>query len=119
MKKLFVALFVTAMAPLAYGQYGTAATPEAAKTPPAAAAGNASDQSALTSQSVSGQNAAKVLGPRNCLRETGSHIVRKDKDTCVNATGQAYGETAIERTGTYDTGEALEKLSPAVQVRGR
>ena len=115
MKKLFVALAVAAMAPLAYAQYTAPATPEASKspTPPAA---SASDQSALTSEGAE-QNTKKLLGERNCLRETGSNIVRKDKDSCVNATGQSYGETAIERTGTYNTGVALERLSPAIQVR--
>jgi hypothetical protein len=85
---------------------------DAATASPAAPA----DQSALTTQA--GSEAAKVksiLGDRNCVRETGSHIVRKD--TCVNATGQSYGETAIDRTGTYDPGVALERLSPQIQVR--
>ena len=119
MKKLLFALFVMAVAPLAYGQYAAPAAPADAKdaaAAPAAPAAAATDQSALTTQA--GSEAAKVksvLGERNCMRETGSNIVRKG--TCVNATGQAYGQSAIERTGTYDTGVALQRLSPAIQVR--
>ena len=118
MKKLFVALFVMAMAPIAYGQYAAPPTPEAAKEPAAATAGTAADQKALTTQANSEAATVKnLLGERNCIQETGSHIVRKG--TCVNTTGQAYGQTAIERTGTYNTGVALERLSPAIQVQGR
>jgi len=116
MKKLVAALFLVAMAPLVYGQYTAPATPEVSKNPAPASAGAPSDQNALTTQAGSEQKTVKnILGERNCLRETGSNIVRKG--TCVNATGQAYGQTAIERTGTYDTGTALERLSPAIQVR--
>ena len=115
MKKLFVALAIAAIGPLAYAQYTAPATPEASKSPTPAAAG-ASDQNALTSQAAD-QNTKRLLGERNCVRETGTNIVRKDKDSCVNTMGQAYGETAIERTGTYNTGVALERLSPAIQVR--
>jgi hypothetical protein len=115
MKKLLFAVLVTAMAPLAYGQYTAPASPEA-KEPAAAAAAAAGDKNALTTQANT--EAAKVkalLGDRNCVRETGSNIVRKG---CVNATGQAYDQTPIGWTGTYNTGVALERLSPAVTVRG-
>jgi hypothetical protein len=116
MKKLLFALLVTAIAPLAYAQYTAPATPEAAKEP-TPAAGAAADKNALATQANSDASSTKaILGDRNCLRETGSNIVRKGN--CVNATGQAYGQTAIERTGTYDTGVALERMSPAISVRG-
>ncbi|HET7097557.1 MAG TPA: hypothetical protein VFJ68_09215 [Casimicrobiaceae bacterium] len=122
MKKLLIAMCVAAIAPLAYGQYTAPATPEAAKAPPATGAApdqsaTAADQGALTSKGASESNAKRILGERNCVQHTGSNIVRKDKDTCLNVTGQAYGETAIERTGTFDTGVALERLSPSIQVR--
>ena len=118
MKKLLFVLLATAMAPLAYGEYGAPATPETPKDAATAPAARAADQNALTTQG--GSEAAQVkglLGERNCVQETGSHIVRKG--ACVNATGQSYGQTAIERTGTYNTGVALERLSPSIQVQGR
>jgi hypothetical protein len=114
MRKILFALCVTAMVPLAYGQWTTPGSTDATKEPAAAAAG---EKNALTTApNADATNAKQLLGERNCLRETGSNIVRKDK--CVVATGQAYGGTAIERTGTYDTGTALDRLSPAVNVRG-
>ena len=114
MRKLLFALCVTAMVPLAYGQWTAPGTTDGTKEPQAA---TTSDKNALTTlPNAEAADVKKVLGDRNCLRETGSNIVRKGN--CVNATGQAYGGTAIERTGTYDTGTALERLSPAVTIRG-
>jgi nucleoid-associated protein YgaU len=114
MKKLLIALCVAAMAPVAYGQYAAPAAPAAPKD--AATATASADPNALTAQpATEGAKVKSLLGERNCVQETGSHIVRKG--TCVNATGQAYGQTAIERTGTYNTGVALERLSPSIQVQ--
>jgi hypothetical protein len=59
---------------------------------------------------------------RNCLRETGSHIVRSDKDkakgksACINATGRSYTKEDIDRTGTTDLADALRHLDPAVHI---
>ena len=77
------------------------------------------EKSALAAPSTANSDVAKeVLGRRNCLAETGSHIVRKD--ACINATGRGYGRTAIDRTSTLgNTAEALEQLDPAVQIRVR
>ena len=118
MKRFLLAMFVTAIATLAYGQYAAPAAPAPAKDAAAAPAAAPADQPALTAHA--GSEAAQVktlLGERNCVRETGSHIVRKG--TCVNATGQSYGQTAIERTGTFNTGVALDRLTPSIQVQGR
>jgi len=115
MKKLLLAMVAMAIAPFACAE---ATAPASAKEAMAPAATAAEQQSALTTQAAPGGGQVKtLLGERNCVQETGSHIVRKDK--CVNATGQAYGQTAINRTGTYDAGVALERLSPAIQVQGR
>jgi len=54
---------------------------------------------------------------RNCLRETGSHIVNKgNKKTCINANGKSFSRADIERTGTTDLADALRRLDPAITV---
>jgi hypothetical protein len=117
MKKLLFAFLVTA--PLAYGQSTAPAIPDTAKDAKDAASTSsaaATDKSALTNQAASDAGRAKaILGERNCLRETGSMIVRHDK--CVNATGQSFNQADIDRTGTYDAATALERMSPQVQIR--
>jgi len=113
MKRFLFALFAFAIAPVGYAE--DAAPAAAAATKDAVVATPAADQSALTTRTgTEAERAKALLGERNCVRETGSHIVRKD--SCVNATGRSYGQTAIERTGTYSTGVALERLDPAVRV---
>jgi hypothetical protein len=113
MKKIVVVLLATAIAPFAYAQSAAPAAPAESKD--AASAPAAVGQSALTAQaSPEAARVKALLGERNCLRETGSRIVRKDG--CVNATGRSYGQTAIERTGTYDPGLALERLDPAIRI---
>ena len=113
MRKLLLAMCITVMVPVAYAQWTAPGTTEP-PTAPAPTSDKSAEKNALTTQ-PNGE-VKQLLGYRNCVSETGSNIVRKDK--CVNATGQAYGGTAIERTGTYDTGTALERLSPAVTIRG-
>lgn len=55
---------------------------------------------------------------RNCLRETGSHIVKKDEKACVDsANGQSYTREDLDRTGTNDVADALRHLDPSVTVR--
>jgi Ni/Co efflux regulator RcnB len=52
---------------------------------------------------------------RKCMRETGSHIVRKDKRACVNAPGDSYSREDIDRTGARDVADALRLLDPSVR----
>jgi hypothetical protein len=54
---------------------------------------------------------------RNCIRYTGSHISRREKDKCTGAVGRSYDREDIERTGATDIGQALERLDPSVSVR--
>jgi len=105
MAKFPLALVLAATVTVAYGQ--STAQPSAENT---------AEKSALTAQSTASPDAAnEILGRRNCLAETGSHIIRKD--SCV-AIGRGYGRTAIERTSTLsNTGSALEQLDPAIQIR--
>lgn len=70
----------------------------------------------LTTASAADSRAVKAaLSARNCMAATGTHIIRKD--ACVNAAGRSYDRSDIERTGTLNTGEALERLDPSVNTR--
>jgi hypothetical protein len=106
MHKLSLAFFLAAAVTAAYAQNTVPASTDA-------------DKSTVTAQSTVNSDATKeLLGRRNCLAETGSHIVRKDG--CVNAAGRGYGRTAIDHTSTLgNTAEALEQLDTAVQIRVR
>ena len=108
MHKLTLALFLAAAASATYAQNPVQSTAQPAVD---------AEKSDLIAQSSAAPDAAKeILGRRNCLAETGSHIVRKDN--CINATGRGYGRTAIDRTSTVgNTAEALRQLDPAIQIR--
>ena len=53
---------------------------------------------------------------RNCLKHTGSRVIRADSKgrKCANATGRSYTREDIDRTGAIDLRDALRKLDPAV-----
>jgi hypothetical protein len=108
MSKLPLALFLAATVTVAYGQNTAQPSADVDKSAP--------DKSALSAQgAASPDTATEILGRRNCLAETGSHIIRKD--SCA-AIGRGYGRTAIDRTTTLsNTGSALEQLDTAVQIR--
>ena len=55
----------------------------------------------------------------HCLRETGTRIVHKDKNACVNAAGKSYSNDDIRRTGATDIGDALQLLDPSITVHHR
>lgn len=51
---------------------------------------------------------------RICLRETGSRIKRKDKDSCLPLAGRSYSKEDLDSTGAATVGEALSRLDPAI-----
>jgi hypothetical protein len=57
------------------------------------------------------------LSDNHCLRETGTRIRSKDKNRCNYSAGRSYSREEIERTGSIDIGQALERLDPSVSVR--
>lgn len=58
---------------------------------------------------------------RFCIQETGSRIVasrnarsNSERKECVNAGGRVYTREDIERTGSTNLKEALQRLDPSV-----
>ena len=56
-------------------------------------------------------------GDRQCIRDTGSLIPAKPGQ-CLPVAGRSYSKQEIDATGETRLGPALEKLDPAVTVRG-
>ena len=80
------------------------ATPQAADVAPAQASANQDKVD------------AKKDEDRNCLKHTGSRLIRADSKgrKCADATGRSYSKEDIDRTGATDLRDALRRLDPAV-----
>jgi hypothetical protein len=61
--------------------------------------------------------ADKDLNERNCIRQTGSHIVFKHGRLCNGQIGSAYTGADIDRTAAFTIADALQSLDSAVQIR--
>lgn len=59
---------------------------------------------------------APAIDNRNCLKDTGSMIQRKDGCTANGANSQSFDQDDIRRTGATSNGEALRQLVPAATV---
>lgn len=82
-----------------------AAPPEAAVAAPASAAADAQTEAAPDA-------IADNADERNCVRETGSRIKRRDRDGCNGQPGESYSGEQLRRTGASNPIEALRMLSP-------
>ncbi len=103
MDKRAFALFLTTIAAGACAQFPTSTVSDA-------------DKSKLTTATVeAARTSGEILVSRNCVAETGTHIVRKG--ACVNAPGRSYDSTDIERTGSLNIGEGLIRLEPSINIR--
>jgi hypothetical protein len=65
---------------------------------------------------VTGDQDQNKLEDQKCLRETGSHIKKKNKKECNNAIGRSYTRADLDRTGTMDLGDALRHLDPSIKI---
>lgn len=101
MKRLVITLVLSAFAFSALAQATAVAVQDEAK------------QTEVTK--VTGDNARP--NDRNCLRETGTRIVRRDKQECVNANGKSYDREDIDRTGAVDVADALQRLDTGITGR--
>ena len=57
------------------------------------------------------------LADRNCLKETGSRVIRADSKgrKCAIGPGRSYTKDDIDRTGSIDLADALRKLDPSIR----
>lgn len=58
----------------------------------------------------------EAMRSRTCLSATGSRIRRADQN-CMHR-GRGYSREDIQRTGSVELGDALQRLSPSI-TRGR
>jgi hypothetical protein len=83
-------------------------------------AGTAQAQSAESQQpaAATAQTASQPKpGDRSCLTQTGSSIQSASGQCLPTATGSAYTQEDVDRTGATHMGEALSKLDPSVTIR--
>ncbi|HYM86778.1 MAG TPA: hypothetical protein VET30_08570 [Pseudoxanthomonas sp.] len=105
MKRL--ALF-TILVGMAFAAVAQTAAPEPARPAPQPNA------TAVGPDTVGGSK--NDLADRNCLRETGSRVIRADRKgrKCAIASGRSYDRRDIDQTGATDLKDALRRLDPAV-----
>lgn len=101
-----------ALSTILFGLAFTASAQTAAPTP--ASPAPQSNATAVGPDTVGGSK--EDPADRNCLKETGSRVIRADSKgrKCANATGRAYDRKDIDQTGAVDLKDALRKLDPAV-----
>jgi len=76
------------------------------------------DQPPTASTAAAPRHASPLKpGDRQCIRDTGSLIPAK-KGQCLPVAGRSYSKGDIDATGETTLGPALEKLDPAITVRG-
>jgi hypothetical protein len=95
-----------------------------AQTAAPAATDSATPQTAAvptdtTGEAPADQNKADAKdesADRNCLKHTGSRLIRADSKgrKCAMAAGRAYNRDDIDRTGAIDLRDAIRRLDPAV-----
>jgi hypothetical protein len=116
---LFVLLSALAFAASAQSAAPAPATPDATALSQAEAERNAADLSEADRSEASekADSAARPLSDRNCLRHTGSRVIRRDTkgEGCANATGRAYTREELDRTGGRDLAHSLRLLDPAIR----
>lgn len=67
---------------------------------------------------VAGVPEAKAVAEvkRNCIRDTGTRIARRDKDGCNGLPGRSYSQNDIRRTGEVNVADALQRLDPSISL---
>ena len=111
----------TALLSLAFAASAQTAAPAATDpgAPQSASAASADRPTEAQAQMPTHRNKAGAkdeIADRNCLKHTGSRVIRADSKgrKCANATGRAYNRDDIDRTGAVDLQDAIRRLDPAV-----
>jgi phosphate-selective porin len=110
MKRLALLTALLALSFAASAQ--TPATTPAAPADPAAAVSDTAEAAAADKLASEDK-----LADRNCLRETGSRVIRADSKgrKCAIGPGRSYTKEDIDRTGSIDLADALRKLDPSIR----
>ncbi|MET0582240.1 MAG: hypothetical protein ABWZ08_09735 [Pseudoxanthomonas sp.] len=110
MKRLVPAAVLLAMAFAASAQTAAPVAPERVEPQPTA------DSAAATTADQDKPDAREDTNDRNCLRHTGSRLIRADSKgrQCAMAAGRSYSKEDIDRTGAFDLQDAIRRLDPAV-----
>ncbi|HEY5972687.1 MAG TPA: hypothetical protein VIT22_12140 [Pseudoxanthomonas sp.] len=111
MKRL--ALF-TAVFGLAFS--AAAQTPTVGPADPATPQTTSAAATRADANATDNQAAKDELADRTCMKETGSRVIRADRNgrKCAIATGRAYTKEDLDRTGAIDLADALRRLDPAI-----
>ena len=93
-----------------------ATDPAAPQSASAASADTSTEAQAEMPTHRNKADAKDEIADRNCLKHTGSRVIRADSKgrKCANATGRAYNRDDIDRTGAVDLRDAIRRLDPAV-----
>lgn len=116
MKRLALTAALLSLAFTASAQTAApAATDPAAPQSASAASADTSAQAEIPTHRNKA-DAKDEIADRNCLKHTGSRVIRADSKgrKCANATGRAYNRDDIDRTGAVDLQDAIRRLDPAV-----
>jgi len=89
----------------------------AAQSATPAAGDNTGAQANATATSAAQQKAVPAPGDRNCIRDTGS-LIKPKPGHCLPVAGRSYTREDLQNTGETKMGPALEKLDPAITIRG-
>lgn len=117
MKRLALSLLLTLSAFAVQAQSPAAPAADPAASAPADTAVPARDGATpadADTASADALAAADKASERNCVRETGSRIKRRDRDGCNGQPGESYTGDELRRTGASNPAEALRLLSPRV-----
>lgn len=114
MKRLALTAALLGLAFAASAQSAQTAAPAAVD--PAADPQTAAAAPAETPVNRNKTDAKDEIADRNCLKHTGSRVIRADSKgrKCAMATGRAYNRDDIDRTGAIDLRDAIRRLDPAV-----
>lgn len=110
-------VLTAALMSLAFAASAQTAAPAAADPAAPQATAVAPAETPVDASADRNKTAAKdEIADRNCLKYTGSRVIRADSKgrKCANATGRAYNRDDIDRTGAIDLRDAIRRLDPAV-----
>ena len=113
MKRLALTAALVGLAFAASAQTAAPAATDSVAPQTATAPAETTDEASASQNKATAKDEA---ADRNCLKHTGSRLIRADSKgrKCAVATGRAYNRDDIDRTGAVDLRDAIRRLDPAV-----